>query len=42
MADDIRIVIAQRGWVFIGRFQREDHEIVLRDAKNIRSSLFAR
>lgn len=32
----IRIVIAQRGWVFVGRFEREEHEIVLRDAKNIR------
>ena len=33
---DIRICIAQRGWVFVGRFTREEHEIVLRDAKNIR------
>lgn len=33
---NIRIVVAQRGWVFVGRFAREDHEIVLRDAKNIR------
>jgi len=33
---DIRIVIAQRGWVFVGRCSREDHEIVLRDAKTIR------
>ena len=29
---DIRIVIAQRGFVFIGRYAREDLEIVLRDA----------
>lgn len=36
MATDIRICIAQRGWVFVGRFTREEHEIVLRDAKNIR------
>ncbi len=33
---DIRIVVAQRGWVFVGRYAHEDHEIVLRDAKNIR------
>lgn len=33
---DVRIVIAQRGWVFVGRFSREDYEIVLRDAKNVR------
>jgi hypothetical protein len=33
---EIRIVIAQRGWVFIGRVSREEHEIVLRDAKGIR------
>ena len=32
----IRIVIAQRGWVFVGRFEREENEIVLRAAKNIR------
>ena len=35
-AAEIRIVVAQRGWVFIGRVSREEHEIVLRDAKNIR------
>jgi hypothetical protein len=33
---DIRIVIAQRGWVFVGKYAREDHEIVLRSAKTIR------
>ena len=33
---EIRIVVAQRGWVFVGRVSREEHEIVLRDAKNIR------
>ncbi len=36
MAADIRICIVQRGWVFVGRFTREEHEIVLRDAKNLR------
>lgn len=33
---EIRIVIAQRGFVFVGRVSREEHEIVLRDAKNLR------
>lgn len=33
---EIRIAIVQRGWVFVGRLSREDHEIVLRDAKTIR------
>ena len=33
---EIRIVIAQRGWVFVGRCSREEQEVVLRDAKNIR------
>jgi hypothetical protein len=33
---EIRIVIAQRGWVFVGRVSREEHEVVVRDAKNIR------
>ena len=33
---EIRIVIAQRGWVFVGRVSREEHEVVMRDAKNIR------
>lgn len=36
MSDETRIVIAQRGWVFVGRVSRADHEIVIRDAKNIR------
>lgn len=36
MGEEIRIVIAQRGWVFVGRCSRDDHGIVLRDAKNIR------
>lgn len=36
MEPEIGIVIAQRGWVFVGRIKREDHYIVLRDAKTIR------
>ena len=36
MSDPIRIVIAQRGFVFVGRVRREEHHIVVRDAKNIR------
>lgn len=36
MSDPIRIVVAQRGFVFVGRVRREDHHVVLRDAKNLR------
>lgn len=36
MGDVVRIIIAQRGWVFVGKVSREEHEIVIRDAKNIR------
>jgi hypothetical protein len=32
----IRIVVAQRGWVFVGDVNREEHEIVITRAKNIR------
>lgn len=32
----IRIVIAQRGWVFVGVVSREEHEIVIRRARSIR------
>lgn len=32
----IRIVVAQRGFVYIGKVSREEHEIVVRDAKCIR------
>lgn len=31
----IRIVIAQRGWVFVGEYAREEMEIVLRNAYTI-------
>jgi hypothetical protein len=34
--DDIRIVIAQRGWVFVGRYQRDGDDVILHDAKTIR------
>ncbi len=37
MSHDVRIVIVQRGWVFCGRVSREEHEVVIRDAKNIRT-----
>lgn len=33
---EIRIVIAQRGWIFVGWFLREGNEIVLRGAMNLR------
>jgi len=33
---EIRIVIAQRGWVFVGRVYREEYEIVIRDAVGVR------
>lgn len=35
--DPIRIVIAQRGWVWIGRYYRQDDgQVVLNQAQNIR------
>ena len=33
---DIRIVIAQRGWVFVGRYEDGQMGTVLRDAKCVR------
>jgi len=33
---DVRIVIAQRGWVFVGRYVAAADEVVLYDAKCIR------
>ena len=36
-SEDIRIVILQRGWVFVGRYsQASENECVLTDAKNYR------
>lgn len=35
MSDPIRIVIAQRGFVFVGRVRRDEHEIVVADARAI-------
>lgn len=32
-----RIVIAQRGWVFVGRFEQNGEEITLHDASTIRT-----
>lgn len=34
--DDIRIVILQRGWAMVGRFQREGNDCTLHDASVIR------
>ncbi len=36
MSEDIRIVIAQRGFVFVGHYSREENEIVIRKARSIR------
>lgn len=33
---EARIVICHRAWVFVGLVSREENEIVIRDAKNIR------
>ena len=36
-SNDIRIVILQRGWVFVGRYsQVNENECILTDAKNYR------
>jgi hypothetical protein len=35
-SDDIRIVILQRGWVFVGRYSETEKECVLTNAKNYR------
>jgi hypothetical protein len=34
---DIKIVILQRGWVYIGRFERNGNDCKLHNAYNIRS-----
>lgn len=36
MEKDIRIVIAQRGWVFVGLFEERGDNVILTRAKNIR------
>ena len=33
---DVKIVILQRGWVFVGRFKRTGSDCTLTDAANIR------
>jgi hypothetical protein len=33
---DIKIVVLQRGWVYIGRFERNDNDCKLHNAYNIR------
>jgi hypothetical protein len=34
--DDIRIVIGQRGWVWVGRFTQDGDEVTIHDAYTIR------
>ena len=34
---DIKIVVLQRGWVYVGRFERDGNDCKLRNAYNIRS-----
>jgi hypothetical protein len=36
-ASPTQIVVAQRGWVFAGQVSQEGDDIVIRDAKNIRT-----
>jgi hypothetical protein len=36
MGSDIRIVILQRGWVFVGRYSKKGNICTLTDAKNVR------
>ena len=33
---DIKIVVLQRGWVYVGRFERDGNDCKLRNAYNIR------
>ena len=35
-SDEVRIVIGQRGWVWVGRYSADLEEVILHDAKNIR------
>jgi len=32
----IKIIIAQRGWVYVGRFERQGNHVVLTDGANVR------
>lgn len=34
--ESLKIVVCQRGWVFVGRCQLQGDELVVRDARNIR------
>lgn len=36
MSADIRIVILHRGFVYVGRFEQEGQNCILRNAKNVR------
>ena len=35
-SDEVRIVIGQRGWVWVGRYTTDGEEVILHNAKNIR------
>jgi hypothetical protein len=35
-ASPVQIVVAQRGWIFVGEVSFEDEDLVIRNAKNIR------
>ncbi len=34
--NDVRIVIAQRGWVFVGQYEERGDKVLLHRAKNVR------
>jgi len=36
MSNEVKIVIAQRGWVFVGRYTEDGDKVVLTDARKIR------
>jgi len=33
---NVRIVVAQRGWVFVGEVEQTENEVVISKAKNVR------
>lgn len=34
---DLKIVVLQRGWVYVGRYKKEGTEVTIRNAYNIRT-----
>ncbi len=34
---DIRIVVVQRGWIFVGEYERAGNRVLIHRAKNIRT-----